>query len=83
MYRLLATILALVLSVAEGKPSCMTPTAKQEKWLFSQIDGESKRLYKGLDCEDKNWVMELVFSGCFEDKNLAIQYVAKQAAQKK
>ncbi len=64
----------------ENEQQCYLPTAREENWLFSQINSESRRLYNSLDCEGKN--RALILSKTFQNKNLAIQEAAKEMGQR-
>ena len=43
---------------------CTPPTAKQETWLFSKINSESKKLYNSMDCEGKSMAMGMAEQKC-------------------
>lgn len=45
--------------VAQKNAPCTPPTAKQETWLFSMINSESKKLYNSMDCEGKSMAMSM------------------------
>ncbi|MCI0381685.1 MAG: hypothetical protein L0207_01340 [Chlamydiae bacterium] len=83
IFFILFVILSTTLFGGKKISSCKPPTSKQEKWLFSQIDSESQKLYLSLPCEGKKLVMRLAKESCIEDKNIAVHLVVKRIAQKK
>lgn len=64
----------------ENVEECYLPSAREEKWLFAQINAESRRLYNSLDCKGK--VRALALSKSFQNKNLAVQEAAKEMGQR-